>query len=107
MITNYSREPLELDGGTTFYFVTDGIHKALERAFEAADGRDVALGGGANVAQQYLIAGLVGEMELHIVPILLGSGDRLFDGVGDDLHGLELVRTVATEKVVHMKFTRV
>lgn len=107
VITNYSREPLELDGGTTFYFVTDGIHKALERAFEAADGRDVALGGGANVAQQFLTAGLVGEMELHIVPILLGSGERLFDGVGDDLHGLELVRTIATEKVVHMKFARV
>ena len=106
VITNYSREPLELDGGTTFYFVTDGIHNALERAFEAADGRDVALGGGANVAQQFLTAGLVGEMELHIVPILLGSGERLFYGVGDDLHGPELIRTIATDSVVHMKFAR-
>lgn len=106
VVTNYPRQPLELDGGTTFYFVTDGIHQALERAIAAADGRDVALGGGANVAQQYLIAGLVGEMELHIVPILLGSGERLFDGVGDDLHGLELVRTIATDSVVHMKLAR-
>ena len=106
VITNYSRQPLKLAGGTTFYFVTDGIHKALERAFEAADGRDVALGGGAKVAQQYLKAGLVGEMELHIVPILLGSGERLFDGAGDDLHGLELVRTIASDSVVHVKFAR-
>lgn len=106
VITNYPRDALELDGGTTFYFVTDGIRKALERAFEAADGKDVALGGGANVAQQYLKAGLLDEMELHIVPTLLGSGERLFDDVGDDLHGLELVRTIATDSVVHMKFAR-
>lgn len=106
VITNHPRQPLELEGGTTFYFVTDGIHNALERAFRAADGKDVALAGGANVAQQYLKAGLLDEMELHIVPILLGSGERLFDGVGDDLHGLQLVRTIATGNVVHLKFAR-
>lgn len=106
VITNHAREPLELEGGTTFYFVIGGIEEALERALEAADGRDVSLGGGANVAQQYLSAGLVDEMELHLVPVLLGSGERLFDGVGDDLHGLRLVRTIATENVVHMKFAK-
>ena len=106
VITNHAREPLELEGGTTFYFVIGGIEEALERALEAADGRDVSLGGGANVAQQYLAAGLVDEMELHLVPVLLGSGERLFDGVGDDLHGLRLVRTIATENVVHMKFAK-
>jgi dihydrofolate reductase len=71
----------------------------------AADGGDVALAGGASIAGQYLIAGLVDEMELSMVPILLGGGERLFAGV-DDLHGLELVRTVATPKVVHLKFAR-
>lgn len=106
VITNYEREPLELEGGTTFDFVTEGILVSLERAVEAADGKDVSLGGGANVAQQYLAAGLVDEMELHLVPVLLGSGERLFDGVGQDLHGLEFVRTIATDKVVHIRFAK-
>lgn len=106
VITHYKREPLELGGGTTFHFVTGGIHEGLERALEAADGKDVSLGGGANTAQQYLVAGLIDEMELHLVPVLLGSGERLFDGVGQDLHGLELARTIATDKVIHLKFAR-
>ena len=106
VITHYEREPLELEGGTTFHFVTGGIHQSLERAVEASDGKDVSLGGGANVAQQYLAAGLVDEMELHLVPLLLGSGERLFDGAGQDLHGLELVRTIPTDKVVHLRFAK-
>jgi dihydrofolate reductase len=106
VITNFAREPLVLGGGTTFYFVTDGIHNALERALGAADGKDVSLGGGANVAQQYLAAGLVDEMELHLVPVLLGGGERLFDGVGQDLHSLDLVRTIATDKVLHIKLAK-
>jgi dihydrofolate reductase len=76
-----------------FTFVTGGIEAALEQARRAARGKDVSLARGANVARQYLTAGRVDEMELHLVPTLLGSGERLFDGVGDDLHGLELVRT--------------
>jgi len=106
VLTHHAREPLELKGGTTFTFVTDGIEVALESARRAASGKNVALAGGAKAAQQYLVAGLVDEMQIHLVPTLLGSGERLFDGVGDDLHGLELVQTVAAPKVTHLKFAR-
>ena len=105
-LTHHARKPLTLEGGTTFTFVTEGIEAALDQARRATSGKDVALAGGANVAQQYLRAGLVDEMELHVVPILLGGGERLFEGVGTDLHGLELTRTVATARVVHLKFER-
>ena len=106
VLTHHAREPLELEGGTTFTFVTDGIESALDQARRVAGGHDVALAGGANIAQQYLKAGLVDEMEIHLVPVLLGGGEGLFDGVGGDLHGLELVRTVATPEVTHLKFAR-
>jgi dihydrofolate reductase len=106
VLTHHAREPLELEGGTTFTFVTAGIEAALEQARRAADGKDVSLAGGARAAQQYLAAGLVDEMEINLVPTLLGSGERLFDGIGDDLHGLELVRTVAAPKVTHLKLAR-
>lgn len=106
VLTHHLREPLLLQGGTTFTFVTDGIAAALEQAKRAAGGKDVSLAGGADVAGQYLKAGLVDEMEINLAPTLLGSGERLLDGVGDQLHGLELVRTVATPKVVHLKFAR-
>jgi dihydrofolate reductase len=105
VLTHYAREPLKLEGGTTFTFVTDGIHAALEQAQRAAGGRDVSLAGGAQAARQYLSAGLVDEMEINLVPTLLGSGERLFDGVGD-LYGLELVRTVAAPRVTHLKLAR-
>jgi dihydrofolate reductase len=105
VLTHHPREPLRLEGGTTFTFVTEGVEAALEQARRAAGGKDVSLAGGARAAQQYLVAGLVDEMEIHLVPTLLGGGARLFDGVGD-LHGLELVRTVATPKVTHLKFAR-
>lgn len=106
VLTHHPREPLELEGGTTFTFVTDGIEAALAKARRAAGGKDVSLAGGAQAARQYLQAGLVDEMEIHLVPTLLGSGERLFAGVGTDLHGLELVRTVATPKVTHLKLAR-
>jgi dihydrofolate reductase len=106
VVTHHARAPLALEGGTTFTFVTDGIEAALEQARRAAAGRDVSLAGGAMAAQQYLVAGLVDEMEIHLVPILLGSGERLFEGLGDDLHGLELVRTVTAPTVTHLKFAR-
>lgn len=106
VLTHHKRKPLELEGGTTFTFVTEGIEAALEQARQAARGKDVSLAGGASAAQQYLVAGLVDEMEISLVPTLLGSGERLFDGVGDDLQGLELVRAVAAPKVTHFKFAR-
>src|SRR5262249_42069673 len=106
VLTRHAREPLELEGGTTFTFVSDRIETALELAIRAAGGKDVSLAGGARAAQQYLAAGLVDEMDINVVPTLLGGGARLFDGVGDNLHGLELVRTVAARKVTHLKFVK-
>ena len=106
VLTHHRREPLKLEGGNTFTFVTDGIDSALQQARRAAGDRDISLAGGASAAQQYLKAGLVDEMEISLAPVLLGSGERLFDGVGDDLHGLELVRTVATPNVTHLKYAR-
>lgn len=106
VLTHHPRAPLELEGGTTFYFVTDGPLAALELARAAAGGKDVSLAGGAAAAQQYLAAGLVDEMDINLVPILLGSGERLFNGVGSDMHGLELVRTLAAPGVTHLKYSR-
>jgi dihydrofolate reductase len=106
VLTHHKREPLAMQGGTTFYFVNDGIQSALDQARRAAGGKDVSLAGGARACQQYLKAGLVDEMEINLAPTLLGGGERLFDGVGDDLHGIELVRTVAAPKVTHLKFAR-
>ena len=105
VITHHQREPLVMQGGTTFTFITHGIAGALAAARKAAGGKDISLAGGAKVCQQYLVAGLVDEMTIHLAPVLLGRGERLFDRV-DDLHGLELVRTVATPLVVHLKFAK-
>ena len=106
VLTHHAREPLKLAGGTSFTFVTEGIEAALELARQAASGKDVSLAGGAMAAQQYLGAGLVDEMEISLVPTLLGSGERLFERIGDGLYGLELVRTVAAPNVTHLKFAR-
>ena len=105
VLTHHARAPLTLKGGTTFTFVTDGIESALEQARRAANGMDIALSGGAKAAQQYLKAGLVDEMLISLAPTLLGSGERLFDGV-DDLHDLTLVDTVAEPNVTHLRFER-
>jgi dihydrofolate reductase len=105
VLTHYARPPLALEGGTSFTFVTDGITAALDLARRAARGQDVALAGGASTAQQYLRAGLVDEMEIHLVPKLLGAGEQLFRGV-PDLDGLQLVRTIAAPNVTHLKFAR-
>ncbi|MHB1846443.1 MAG: dihydrofolate reductase family protein [Deltaproteobacteria bacterium] len=106
VVTHHPREPLAMEGGTRFTFVTQGIEEALAQAQRAAAGKDVSLGGGAMVARQFLVAGLVDELELTLVPILLGRGERLFDGTGDDLHGLTLVRTIAAPSVTHLKLAR-
>jgi dihydrofolate reductase len=102
VLTHHEREPLTLTD-TTFTFVTDGIEAALERAREAAGEKDVFIGGGADVINQYLAAGLVDELELHVSPIILGGGARLFAGVGPDLK-LELLRVVEAPGVTHLKY---
>ncbi len=102
VLTNHAREPLILSD-TTFTFVTDGIEAALEQARDAADDKDVFIGGGAQTINQFLSAGLVDEIELHIVPIVLGGGARLFDGVGPDLK-LEPIRSVDAPGVTHVQY---
>jgi dihydrofolate reductase len=104
VITHHPREPLEMDGGTTFYFVTGGIEAALERAKESAGDRDVMLSGGAEVINRYLAAGLLDELDLHIAPVLLGGGARLFDGLAGTAIELEQVRAVEAPGVTHVKY---
>jgi dihydrofolate reductase len=104
VLTHHPREPLEMEGGTTFHFVTDGIERALQRAGESAGGRDVLLWGGAQVIQQYLAAGLLDELELHIAPVLLGDGARLFDNLGGAEIELEQLRAVEAPGVTHVKY---
>jgi dihydrofolate reductase len=106
VLTHHEREPVELDGGTSFHFVTDGIEAALSRALEAAGGRDVSLGGGAGTAQQYLRAGLVDEMEIHVVPLLLGGGSRLFENLDGDPPGFECVGLEASDAAAHFSYAR-
>jgi dihydrofolate reductase len=106
VITHHSREPLRLEGGNTFYFVTDGIESALEQARRVAGDKDVEFVGGAAVANEYLKAGLIDEMELSVSPILLGTGARMFEGVGDVLRQFEIERTIALPNVTHYKFVR-
>ncbi|WP_026922616.1 dihydrofolate reductase family protein [Glycomyces arizonensis] len=106
VLTHHARPPLAMEGGTVFHFVTDGIEAALERAFDAAGGDDVRLGGGPATVQAYLRAGLVDELHVAITPILLGGGERLFDGIGPGL-GYECVELVTSPSVVHARFRKV
>lgn len=104
VLTHHARNSLEMEGGTTFHFVTEGIHAALERAEKAAGGKDINLGGGADVAQQYLKAGLIDEMEIHVVPVLLGGGARLFDNADGRQTAYECVRVVSSPSASHYKY---
>jgi dihydrofolate reductase len=104
ILTHYPRDPVEMKGGTTFHFVTEGIESALEQAREAAGERDVMLWGGAEVVNQYLEAGLLNELELHVVPVLFGGGARLLDNLGDAKVRLEQVRAVEAPGVTHLKY---
>jgi dihydrofolate reductase len=104
VLTHHEREPLVKQGGTTFHFVTDGIGSALEQARAAAGDRDISLAGGAAVAQQYLAAGLLDELQLHVVPVLLGGGTRLFDGSVPSPVELEAERVVASPAATHLRF---
>jgi dihydrofolate reductase len=104
VLTHHAREPLQKQGGTTFFFVTDGIESALEQAHEAAGGKDVALSGGADVVQQYLAAGLLDELHLNIAPVLLGEGTRLFENITAADLALEPIRIVDAPGVVHLQY---
>ena len=104
VVTHEEREPLPMQGGTTYTFVTDGIEVALELARAAAGDKNVGIWGGANIMGQYLRAGLLDEMHLHLIPILLGAGVRLFEGL--DPEGIELRRTgsIETPSATHFRF---
>lgn len=106
VLTHHARQPMVMQGGTTFTFVTGGIHDALAQARQAAGAMDVSLPGGAQAAQQYLAAGLVDRMDIDLVPIFLGAGERLFERIGDAIQGLHLSRTIATKGVTHLRFER-
>ena len=102
VLTHHARETVIKEGGTSFTFVTDGVEAALEQARAAAGDRDVSLAGGANVAQEYLRAGLLDELRLHLAPVFLGGGVRLFDGLGPEPTELEIMRVVESDAVTHL-----
>ena len=102
VLTHHEREPVELKGGTTFHFVTDGIESALAKAREAAGERSVAVAGGASTVNQYLAIGAIDELRLHVAPLVFGKGERLFEGVGDIT--LVPVEATGTELVTHLTY---
>jgi dihydrofolate reductase len=104
VLTHHPRERLEMRGGTTFDFVTDGIESALAQATDAARGQDISLAGGASVVNQYLAAGLVDEIDLSIAPVILGAGERLFEGLAPGAVSLTQVRAVDAPGVTHLKY---
>jgi dihydrofolate reductase len=106
VLTNHPRPSITMSGGTTFHFVTDGIHAALQRAADAANGQDIRLGGGVATIRQYLCAGLVDEMHLAISPVLLGSGEHLLAGIDAPKLGYRCTEHVATPNVTHVVLTR-
>jgi len=106
VLTHHPRPPLPMEGGTTFHFVTDGIHEALERARQAAGGKDVRIGGGVNTIQQYLREGLIDELHIAISPVVLGSGERLFEGVDLKAQGYRCVEHVPSELATHLVLRR-
>jgi dihydrofolate reductase len=103
ILTHYPRDPLVMEGGTTFHFVTDGPEAALAQAREAAGGKDVGLWGGGQTVQQYLATGLLDELELHVAPVLLGDGARIFDGRNRGVQ-LEQVRAIEAPGVTHLTY---
>ena len=105
ILTHHPRDPVSKEGGTTFTFVTDGIESALEQAQAAAGDKDVAIGGGASVAQQYLKAGILDEIQLHLVPVLLGDGVRLFENhLGAERREVECTRVIESPAVTHLRY---
>jgi dihydrofolate reductase len=106
VLTHHSRAPLDMEGGTTFHFVTDGIESALAKAKAAAQGRDVRIGGGAATVRQFLRARLIDEMHLAVRPVLLGQGERLFEGIDLRALGYEVARSVQGERALHVTIVK-
>lgn len=106
VLCHHARAPLEMDGGTTFHFVTEGADAALERARDAAAGKDVRIGGGVETVRHYLEAGVVDEMHLAIAPILLGSGEHLLNGIDLPAMGFRVTEYVQAEKATHVVLTK-
>jgi dihydrofolate reductase len=106
VLTNHARASVVMDGGTTFHFVTDGIQAALQRATEAANGKDIQLVGGVATIRQYLRAGLIDEMHFAVAPILLGSGEHLLAGIDTPKHGYRCTEHVATANATHVVLTK-
>jgi dihydrofolate reductase len=104
IVTHRPRERVTKEGGTTYTFVTDGIEAALQQAREAAGDKDVAVAGGADLAQQYLNAGLLDELQIHLVPLLLGGGVRLFERPAAERLALEVTRVIASPAVTHLRY---
>jgi dihydrofolate reductase len=106
VLTHHARAPITMEGGTTFHFVTGGIHEALDRARAAAGAKDVRIGGGASTIRQYLREGLIDELHIAISPVLLGRGESLFQGLDLRTLGYECVQSVATDKATHVVLRR-
>ncbi len=102
VLTHHARSPLEMEGGTTFHFVTEGPEAALKRAKEAANGKDVRIGGGVSVIRQYLVADKIDEMHLAVSPVFLGEGEHLFSGIDLPKLGFAPLKTVSGEKATHV-----
>ncbi|WGW11631.1 dihydrofolate reductase family protein [Saxibacter everestensis] len=102
VLTHHARDPLPMQGGTTFNFITDGIDSALQKARDAADGKDVAIAGGAATINQFLAAGLIDELRLHLAPVTLGAGERLFEGIGSTDY--EQITARQTDIVTHLTY---
>lgn len=106
ILTHHAREPIEMEGGTTFYFVTDGIHAALERARAAAGERDVKIGGGVSTVRQYLQAGLIDELHIALSSVLLGRGEAMFEGLDLPALGYRVMESTATDLATHVVIGR-
>ena len=106
VLTNHARSDETMKGGTVFHFVTEGIHAALDRAKQAANGKDIRLGGGVSVIRQFLTAGLIDELNLAVPPVVLGSGEHLFHGIDLAEHGYAVTEVVAGERATHYRLTR-
>ncbi len=105
VLTHEKREPWVQEGSTTFHFINDGIESALEKALKSANGKDVRIQGGANTIQQFLNAGLIDEFFIHIAPVFLGSGIRLFEGIDKDKYDLKIMEVIPSDQVTHLKYS--